>query len=315
MTSELAFIAALRALATDPAARGLMDDAAVLEVGAERLVLTMDALVEGVHFLPDDPPADIAWKLIATNVSDLSAKGAQPKGCLLTYALAPDGDWDAAFSAGLAEACTHFAIPLLGGDTVRSPAGSARSFSLTAIGAPPTGAPVPSRAGAQPGDTVWVSGCIGDAGMGLKMLLGEVPADPVLVSRYRRPMPNPALGVALAPHASAMMDVSDGLLIDAGRMAAASQVAITIEAMEVPLSPELRRQGDGIEARIAAMTAGDDYVLLFTAPASAEASLLKGAATAGGAIHRVGAVADGIGLTITQNGSPHPLPARLGYEH
>ena len=315
MTSEFAFIAALRGLATDRAARGLMDDAAVLEVGAERLVLTMDALVEGVHFLPDDPPADIAWKLVATNVSDLAAKGALPKGCLLTYALAADSRWDVAFTAGLAEACAHFAIPLLGGDTVRSPAGSARSFSLTAIGAPATGAPVPSRAGAQPGDTVWVSGCIGDAGMGLRMLLGEVPSDPELVERYRRPLPLPALGVALAPHVSAMMDVSDGLLIDAGRLAAASSVAIAIEMMDVPLSPELRRQGDGIEARIAAITAGDDYVLLFTARPFADASLRQIAGRLGATIHRVGSVTFGNGLTLTKNGLPHPLPMRLGYEH
>jgi thiamine-monophosphate kinase len=141
MNTEAAFIDALRAIATSSAARGLSDDAAVLEIGGSRLVLTMDAIVEGVHFLSDDPPETIAWKLVAVNVSDLAAKGAAPRGCLLSYALAQDDAWDSAFLRGLSEASEVFGIPLLGGDTVRQPAGSPRSFSLVALGEPVAGEP------------------------------------------------------------------------------------------------------------------------------------------------------------------------------
>ena len=134
MTTESAFIESLRALATDPAARGLIDDAAVLQVGGETLVLTHDMMVEGVHYLPDDPPDDVAWKLVAVNLSDLAAKGARPIGVLLGYGLG-DGDWDSAFARGMASALGAFALPLLGGDTVGMPAGAPRVLGLTAIGA------------------------------------------------------------------------------------------------------------------------------------------------------------------------------------
>ncbi|WP_373487134.1 AIR synthase related protein, partial [Blastomonas sp.] len=134
MTTEPAFIDLLRAIATHPAARGFDDDAAVLDVGQQRLVLTKDMLSEGVHFLPDDPPEDVAWKLVAVNVSDLAAKGALPLACLLGYSLTGDADWDAGFVRGLGQACNHYSIALIGGDTVSAAAGTARTLSLTAIG-------------------------------------------------------------------------------------------------------------------------------------------------------------------------------------
>ncbi|TCM42175.1 thiamine-phosphate kinase [Novosphingobium sp. ST904] len=319
VTREFAFIDALRAIAVDPAARGLADDAAVLEIGDERLVLTMDTLVESVHFLPGDPPEDVAWKLVAVNASDLAAKGAAPLGCLKSHALGED-DWDRAFLAGLERACRHFAMPLLGGDTVRMPAGSARSFSLTALGLGPTECLVPSRSGAQAGDLVWVSGTLGDSGLGLDLLSSgrDVQGTDAawLADRYRRPMPEPALGVALAPLVTAMMDVSDGLLVDARRMAVASAVAITLSADEVPLSPALvSTAGDGLDQRIAAMTAGDDYVLLFTAPAVNSAYIRAAAASAGSHVHLIGTVDEGEGVALEWNGAPTPLPERLGYQH
>lgn len=320
MTSESAFIAALRAIATAPGARGLMDDAAVLDIGGARLVLTMDAIVEGVHFLPNDPADSVAWKLVAANVSDLSAKGARPRGCLLTYPLTADEAWNEKFLRGLEEVCTAFAIPLLGGDTVRQPSGSARSFSLVALGEVAPGKAVPARDGARAGDIIWVSGLIGDAGMGLRLLMAETRATSrnhdLLVKRYRRPAPQPDLGIALAPHVSAMMDVSDGLLIDASRLAGASGVAAVIELDRVPLSQAfVDTCGDGLAERRTAATAGDDYCLLLTAAPEAEAAMQAQARAAGGTLYRVGRIMNGRGLALLYEGEPVPLPPRLGFEH
>lgn len=320
MTSEAGFIAALRAIATAPAARGLMDDAAVLEVGGVQLVLTMDAIVEGVHFLPDDPPDSIAWKLVATNVSDLAAKGARPRGCLLTYPLAADHGWNAGFLRGLEEACTAFAIPLLGGDTVGQPSGSVRSFSLVAIGEGAPGIAVPSRSGARAGDLIWVTGPIGDAGLGLRLLKNEVRATQqnhdALVNRYRKPVPQPIVGQALAADVTAMMDVSDGLLIDVSRLAAASEVAAIIELDRVPLSRGfIETCGDGLDERCRAASAGDDYCLLLTGAPEAEALIQAAARHAGGSIYRVGRIMNGRGLGLLHGGETVPLPQRLGFEH
>lgn len=322
MTSEFAFIKALRAIATDPAARGLDDDAAVVDVGGEALVLTMDTMVEAVHFLPADPPADVAWKLVAVNVSDLSAKGADPIGCLVAYALGDDA-WDRQFLEGLGLACERFRIPLLGGDTVRMPQGAPRSFSLTALGRGPKGCTVPSRAGARPGDRVWVSGTMGDAGLGLAILAGKpvqnAPDNETaewLVERYRRPAPVPALGMALAPLVTAMMDISDGLLVDARRMADASGCHLALSAECVPLSEAACKvAGKDREALLAAMTAGDDYCLLFTAPPEASAHIIDAAAALGCPVSAIGDVGEGTGLSLVHHGHPVPLPQRLGYEH
>lgn len=319
MNTEAAFIDALRTIATSSAARGLSDDAAVLEIGGSRLVLTMDAIVEGVHFLPDDPPETIAWKLVAVNVSDLAAKGAAPRGCLLSYALAQDDAWDGAFLRGLSDASETFGIPLLGGDTVRQPAGSPRSFSLVALGEPAASVGVPCRAGATVGDGVWVTGPIGDAGLGLALLRGDrtaaEQASRTLTAAYRTPRPDPGLGLALAPHVSAMMDISDGLLIDAGRLAQASDVGIVIELDRVPLSESfVLVAGDDLAAILFAATAGDDYRLLFTAPAEQEPDLHT-ACAAGAAIHRVGEVTSGEGLSLRFAKEAVPLPLNLGYSH
>ncbi|KHK91461.1 thiamine-phosphate kinase [Novosphingobium malaysiense] len=316
MTTELAFIAALRALAGTPEARGLMDDAAVLEIGGEKLVLTLDTMVESVHFLPDDPPEDIAWKLVAVNASDVSAKGAEPLGCLYSHALGEES-WDESFVAGLAAACAHFRMPLLGGDTVRMPEGAPRSFSLTALGR--AHGPVPSRGGAQPGDRVWVSGTIGDSGLGLAALTGrgaDGEAAEWLAARYRRPSPDTPLGPALAPWVTAMMDVSDGLLIDGQRMAEASGIAMTMSADSVPLSDAFREiAGDELAARLAAMTAGDDYCLLFTAPPEHTARIRETAAGLGCEVNAIGRISAGTGLSLVHKGVSVPLPDDLGYRH
>lgn len=271
------FLTLLRQLATHPAARALVDDAAVLG----DLVLTMDTLVEGVHFLPGDPPEDVAWKLVATNLSDLAAKGAVPVGVLLSYPLSDDA-WDAAFVRGFREVLAAYDVALLGGDTVKGP----RVLSLTALG---RSAIAPSRSGAREGDALYVTGVIGCAGLGLA-------GDPAHIAAYRRPTPRLVEGHALAPLVHAMMDVSDGLLIDARRMGDASGLSLAIDLDAVPVV------GD----RMAAVTAGDDYELLFAAPADL---ILPVAAT------RIGRFALGAGLTLNDAAGAVALPPHLGWQH
>ena len=162
MNPELSFIDQLRSIATDPAARGLLDDAAVLDLGGTRLVLTLDTLVEGVHFLAEDRADSVAWKLVAVNVSDLAAKGAEPLAALTSYTLTGDAAWDSLFIKGLGEALDHFGIALIGGDTVSA---HERSIGLTLVGE--ARGFVPSRSGAHEGDALFVTGIVGDAGLGL----------------------------------------------------------------------------------------------------------------------------------------------------
>ena len=254
---EAAFIAALRALATHPAARGFNDDCAVLDLGAETLILTHDAIAQGVHFLADADPADVAWRLVATNISDLAAKGAEPLGVLLGYTLGAD---DARFLTGLAEALAEYNVPLLGGDTIRT--GCPPTHGLTALGRA-THRPVPARSGAQAGDGLWITGAVGAAMIGYEALC-EGSTDAALTAPYRRPRALLAQGQALAPHVTAMMDVSDGLLLDAARLARASGVTLAIDSAAVPLCTAL---GAAPEPRRAdALRWGDDYQLLFTLP-------------------------------------------------
>ncbi len=254
MSAERAFVDSLKALANNPAARGLADDCAVLEFGGETLVLKHDTVVEGVHTLPGQDLADVAWKLVSVNLSDLAAKGARPIGVLLGHMLGPG---DERFLAGLAEALTRYDVPLLGGDT--SSGGPPRCWGMTAIGRA-THHPVPSRAGAKPGDSVWVTGPLGGAMAGLEALRDGTGGDSLA---YRRPLACLAEGEALAPLVSAMMDISDGLLLDASRIAEASGVTLALTSVDVPIAvPEDRRDD--------ALRWGEDYELLFTLPAGTE---------------------------------------------
>lgn len=292
--TEHDFLDRLRTLPLHRGARGLRDDAAVVA----GLVVTCDTLVEGIHFLPGDPPADIAWKLVAVNLSDLAAKGARPEGVVLSYPLSADA-WDQAFLAGLAEVLDAHGCCLIGGDTVALPPGAPRVLTVTALG---SDAAAPARSGAKAGDALWVTGTIGDAGAGLA-IAGGADGPPDLLARYRRPTPRLSEGRALGPVVHAMMDVSDGLLLDASRMAAASGLAVTIDLAAVPLSPAYRAWSGDLRA---AATAGDDYELLFALPDGVGPPV---AAT------RIGAFAAGDGLDLSQDGALVPLPARLGYLH
>ncbi len=294
----------------------LSDDAALLDPPAGRqLVLAADAMVAGVHFLAEDPPETIGRKLLRVNLSDLAAMGAAPLGYLMTCAF-PRGTedrWIAAFAAGLAEDQAAFGLAVLGGDTV-STTGPA-SFSLTILGTVAPGAAL-RRAGARPGDDVWVSGTVGDGALGLLSLTGLLPPDEHLAGRYRLPQPRLGLGARLAGVARAAMDVSDGLVQDLGHLARAGGCGAVIEAGRVPLSPPARAalgRDPGLLGRI--LSGGDDYELLFaSAPANADQVCAAGEA-AGVAVTRIGRFTEGEGVTVLDgSGVPVALPAG-GWSH
>ena len=305
---EQAFIDQLRGLATDPAARGLLDDVAVLG----GLVLTHDMIAEGVHFLATDPAASVGWKLVAVNLSDLAAKGARPVAALMGATLSANPEWDEMFLSGVAAACEAYGLPLVGGDTIALPPGSPRVFGLTAIGRASEQAP--SRAGGRPGDALWLVGTLGDASAGLKLLLEDEGADGPLVEAYRRPVPQLAVGALLAPHANAMMDVSDGLLLDLSRLCSASGCGASIDLGALPLSRAfIAELGAGRRARLKAATGGDDYALLAALPAAFDPLALSLPART--ILARVGTLTEGKGLHLSDAKGDVPLPEQLGYEH
>ncbi|MEO8715786.1 MAG: thiamine-phosphate kinase [Acetobacteraceae bacterium] len=285
LPAEFALIARHFRPLAGPGALGLTDDAALIAPPPGReLVLTVDAMVGGVHFLPDDPPDLIARKLLRVNLSDLAAKAATPLGYLMTIAAprdTPDAFF-AAFAAGLAEDQAAFGITLLGGDTTATP--GPLTLSLTAIGHVAPGAMVP-RSGARQGDGVWVTGTIGDGTLGLLVARGRLAdASGHLLDRYR--LPRPRLGIALAGIASASMDVSDGLVQDLGHICRASGLAAEIEAARVPLSEPARLAG--AEWLAACLTGGDDYELLLAVAPTNEAALAAACAAVGVAATRIG---------------------------
>ena len=306
---ELAFIERLRALATHPAARGLEDDVAV--VGD--LVLTHDTIAEGVHYLPDDPPASVGWKLVTVNLSDLAAKGAEPVAALMSVTISGDGDWEDRFLSGVAAACEAYSLPLVGGDTIALPLYAPRVLGLTAIGR--GGNRIPSRGGGSPGDGLWLVGTLGDAAVGLAALLADPNAEGPLVEAYRRPVPQLAAGRELAAQASAMMDVSDGLLLDASRLCAASNCGARINLDSLPLSRGfIAERGSDRKARLSAATGGDDYALLAALPADFDPTVSL-SLPSGTNLARIGTLTDGKGLTLFDATGDVPTPEQLGYEH
>ena len=304
---ELAFIDRLRQLATDPAARGLDDDVAVIG----DLVLTHDMIAEVVHFLPTDPPASVGWKLVTVNLSDLAGKGAEPVAALMGMTLEGDREWEEKFLGGVAAACDTYGLALIGGDTIALPLGTPRVLGLTAIG---RGEHVPSRSGGRPGDALWLVGAIGDASCGLDALRDDVEAEGPLIEAYRRPVPQLAAGRQLAPYATAMMDVSDGLLLDASRLCAASGCGAEIDLDALPLSRAyIAERGSDRRARLRAATAGDDYALLAALPAGFDPLGLSLPSRT--ILRRLGKLTGGKGLKLFDAAGRVPLPERLGYEH
>ena len=313
-----------RPLATDPGAFGLGDDAAVLQPAGDDLVVTTDAIVEGVHFLSDDPADTIARKALRVNLSDLAAKGAIPAGFVLTLALrAADDGWLAPFARGLGEDAGHFGCPLLGGDTVstRGPL----MISITAFGRVPPGKIV-HRSGAKPGDRVVVTGTIGDAALGLDILKGgavaaaladDAAARQMLIGRYRIPQPRNALAMAVRDHAHAAMDVSDGLAGDLAKLCAASGVSAVIDAESVPLSAAVqglvKRGTAGIEAIV---SGGDDYEILCAIPENRFEAFAQAADLAGVAVTSIGTVIAGppVPRFLDAAGTDIALP-RMSWSH
>jgi thiamine-monophosphate kinase len=305
--TEQDIIERLRRIADSPAARGLIDDAALFE----GLVITHDSIAEDVHFLPTDPPASVGWKLIAVNLSDLAGKGAEPAAALLAMSLS-DPDWDRGLLDGIEAACESYGLDLIGGDTIALPPGSPRMYGLTAIGR--AGERMPSRAGGRPGDRLWVAGTIGDSAAGLALLASTPPGIGPLVDIYRRPIPLLEIGRELATIASAMMDLSDGLLIDLRKLCEASGCGAEIDMDALPLSSAfVAERGQDRNARLFAATGGDDYALLAALPPDLDPISLS--LPQAPTLTCIGRLVPERGLQLSDRDGDVPLPETLGYEH
>ena len=290
-------------IATHPGALGLSDDAAFIKPPAGcDLVLKTDAIIGGVHFFPDDAAHTVASKALRVNLSDLAAKGARPLGFLLSLALPKEtgDDWLADLANGLRGDAVLFGCPLFGGDTDRTPGPA--MISIAMFGSVPEGTMV-RRAGARPGDLVFVSGTIGDGALGLLVRRGDAGANleaahrQHLVSRYLLPQPRNALAEAVRTHASASMDVSDGLAGDLAKLCRVSQVAATVEVARVPQSDAAKAViGTDPNLRETALTGGDDFEILCTVPPDRADSFRAAAKAANVPVTEIGVIAAGEGV-------------------
>lgn len=327
IAGEEGIIALLRPLATDPASLGLLDDCAALtpRPGTD-VVLKTDPIAEGVHFLPDDPPEDIAWKALAVNVSDLAAKAARPLGYLmaLSFPEGPRREWLTRFATGLREAQDAFGITLLGGDTDRRP--GPITISITVLGEVPAGQMV-RRAAARAGDRLFVSGTLGDAHLGLQLLRDatagaawrlDARQSAYLQQRYRRPEPRLNLREALCGAARAAMDLSDGLVKDLARMARASGTTAVIHLDRVPLSYAARAVVTADpDLHPALLTSGDDYEVLAAVAPEHAAAFSRLAEAAGIPVTDIGCMRDLEPETVTLlDAQNRPLKiGRSGWDH
>ncbi len=277
------------AIARDDVAVGIGDDAAVLAVPANhQLVVSTDTLVDGVHFPFGTSPADIGWKSLAVNLSDLAAMGATPAWATLSLTLPhADARWIEEFCEGFSELAGEFKLALVGGDTTRGPL----SVTIAIHGFVPEGAAL-LRRGAHVGDFVFVTGTLGDAAAGLRRV-AEASLDDALVRRLNRPTPRVAQGLALRGRARSCIDVSDGLLADLGHLCAASGVGAEIDVDSLPASPELLSAFSRDERRRLQLGGGDDYELCFTASEAIAQSLLDDLARSGCAATRIGRIVAG----------------------
>ncbi len=312
--------------AGEPGAFNLSDDAAVITPPPGKdIVVTSDTIVAGVHFLRTDPPQSVAVKLLAVNLSDLAAMGATPHAYTLAAAWPRDisADWLAAFAAGLGAAQSAAYVNLVGGDTVATP--GPMTLNITAFGLVPPGMAV-LRSGAAPGDHLFVSGTIGDAALGLKVLDEDMPAPisdedrAVLTGRYREPTARLNLGQAISGVASAAIDISDGLIADLRHLADASNVHVTINADNIPLSDASRRAVELTPDLYGLIyNGGDDYELAFTIPAGHVAEFRTIAATIGTNVSEIGRVfesrgkGDNVSL-VDGDGADMKVP-KEGYQH
>lgn len=291
---------------------GVGDDAALVRppAGVE-LALAADTLVEGVHFPPGLLPEDIGYRVLAVNLSDMAAMGAEPAWALLTLTLpAAEQEWLRGFASGLHELARQHGTAIVGGDTTSGPL----TATIAIAGFVPPGQAL-RRSGAKPGDGIWVSGTPGDAAAGLAALSGrlDAPAElcDTLIRRFTRPEPRLSLGLVLRGTATACIDVSDGLAGDLGKLCDASKVGAEIDSTLLPRSAALRGAVDPEAGRHFVLTGGDDYELLFTLPAGRDAAELQRGA--GVVLTRIGTIVAGYGLEV--DGAPLGRDAVHGFDH
>ena len=280
----------------------------------EWLVAATDALVSGVHFPAATAPHDVAYKAFAVNLSDLAAMGARALAAQAACEAPAGDDWCARVGPALHAAADAFDLGL----AVHAAPGARRRVAVQILGQVPRDAAL-TRDGARPGDVVWVSGTLGDAGGGLAVAEGRLDAALAadrawLRARLDRPTPRLALGGRLRGVASAAIDLSDGLAGDAGHVASRSGVAIRLRLADLPVSPALERAVGAAAARRLALTAGDDYELMFTAPAGGDAAVRRAAARGGVAVTAVGDVTRGTGVSVKDEAG-RPMISEQGYEH
>jgi len=299
----------------DPAALELTDDGALLApVAGQEQVLACDTLVAGVHFLATDAPETVASRALRTNLSDMAAMGAEPQAYLsaISWPAGIDAAWRSTFVDALHEEQTRFRLNLIGGDTTSTP--GPLTITLTLIGRVPTGSAL-LRSGARPGDEVWVSGIIGDAGLGLRAERDGVDCFAACRTAYMRPEPRLALGLALRDVASAALDVSDGLIADAAHLAASSNCQLALDVEAVPISPTAQANLAMAGGREALLTSGDDYELLFTAGTAQRDRLAALGDQLGVALTRIGEVRDGQGVVASRADGRSFEVSRAGFTH
>ena len=293
------------------------DDAALLRPRAGmQLAVSTDMLVSGTHFFSDTDPEDLGWKTLAVNVSDLAAMGAEPRWAFLALALpAADDTWIAALARGLFACADAFGVDLAGGDTTRGPL----NLSVTIVGEVPAGQAI-TRTGARAGNELWISGQPGLAALGLAALHGEVALDAAgrarCVDALQRPQPRVELGLQLRGIATAMLDVSDGLLGDLAHILEASAVGAIVDAAALPLDALRATGANAAIARRCLLSGGDDYELLFAAPASARPALTELSTSLGLPLHRIGQITGQAGVCLLREPDGTLAPAGAsGYDH
>lgn len=296
---------------------GVGDDCAVTTVAEnQHLAITTDTLVSGVHFLPDAPARSVAYKTVAVNLSDLAAMGAEPAWISLSLSL-PDVEeqWLEEFAAGLFELTRYYSVQLIGGDTVRGP----MTLTITAQGFVPPNTAL-KRSNARPGDWIYVTGTLGDAGAGLDILTNKLQADgevrDYLVNRHYYPTPRVAAGTALRRTASACIDVSDGLIGDLTHILKASNCGATVHVDRIPVSSQLFNVVDAKTAYEYALTAGDDYELIFTVSEEQRGNLETSLASTGVKATCIGQITGHSGqFDLRLYDKPFAVTGRKGYEH
>ena len=289
---------------------GVGDDAAVLAVDADsHLAVTTDSLVSGVHFFPDADPADIGYKALAVNLSDLAAMAATPRWITLALTLSEaemTHAWLDGFARGLAQLARNYAVSLVGGDLCKGPL----AVTIQAIGVCPKGGEI-RRDGAKAGDLIYLSGPLGSAALALAMLESGRSPQPDCCKRLLRPTPRVELGVSLRGIASAMIDVSDGLLADLGHLLDAGRVGARINMDSIPVDTYLDNECHSAEKWRHVLSGGDDYELCFTVPPAKQQELEQ----IGQPVYRIGKITAGQGLSCIRNDGSEHIPEGAGYSH